>query len=73
MASNDLGIALKNCTMRWTKTAAECYKNGLQCKICQSMPEDLKHLCRMKPVVLELVRLYGKPKKGITWDERENN
>ena len=59
---NDLGTTLKNCVMRWTKSAKECYKNGLQCSKCQSMPEDLKHLCRMKPVVLELVCKYGKPK-----------
>ena len=59
---NNLGIVLKSLAVRWTKSAAECYRNGLMCKIC-TMPDDLKAQCKMKPVVLELVRKYGRPKK----------
>ena len=62
MPYNELGNTLNNCVMRWTKAAAECYKNGLMCSKC-FMPEDLKAQCKMKPVVLELVRKYGKPKE----------
>lgn len=48
---------------RWTKTAIECYKIGANCSKCKEVPEDLKTKCRMKKVILFLVRKYGKPKE----------
>lgn len=66
---NDLGFTLKSCAVRWTKSAAECYYNGLRCSMCP-IADDLKTQCKMKPVVLELVKKYGKPhKKGKEWEE----
>lgn len=65
---NDLGLALKSLAIRWTKSAAECYRNGLMCAKC-TIADDLKAQCKMKPVVLELVRKYGKPKKEADNEE----
>ena len=59
---NDLGLALKSLAIRWTKSARACYENGLRCSMCP-IADDLKAQCKMKPVVLELVRKYGRPKK----------
>lgn len=61
---NDLGIALKSLTIRWTKEAKACYDNGLRCSMCP-IAEDIKLQCQMKPIVLELVRKFGKPKERI--------
>lgn len=44
----------------WTKTSIQCYYNGLMCNKCD-LPEDIKKDCKMKGVVLDLVRKYGKP------------
>lgn len=45
----------------WSVSAQECYHSGCRCSTCTMMPEDLKHKCRMKNMVRELVRLYGAP------------
>lgn len=57
---NDLGIALKSLVVKWTKEAKACYDNGLRCSRCP-IADDIKTQCKMKPVVLELVRKFGKP------------
>jgi len=64
MVMNELGYCYKSLVVRWTKSAAECYYNGLRCSMCP-IAGDLKAQCHMKPVVLELVKKYGKPRKGV--------
>jgi hypothetical protein len=58
---NILGTFRKS-DLTWTKTAKECYLIGCRCDQC-NLPRLLESegKCRMKPVVLELVRRYGKP------------
>lgn len=70
MTINELGVVIKDCTIKWTRSSKECYKNGLMCYKCRTLPNDLKSECKMKPVVLELVRLYGRPKEK--WEEPKN-
>ena len=70
MTVNELGIVLDSCAIRWTTTAKECYKNGLKCLDCKALPDDIKAYCKMKPVVLELVRKYGKPHKEEEWGRK---
>lgn len=61
MFVNALGCVNSPETLRsWTKASKECYRNGCMCFKC-SLPEDLKPRCKMKPVVLELVKKFGKP------------
>lgn len=63
MPENALGCVLEGNTKKWTKQARECYFNGLNCPTC-ALAEDLKKNCHMKPCVIELVKKFGKPKKG---------
>lgn len=51
--------------MRWTKSAIECYNLGCNCSKCHLplLYEELKHHCRMKKVVFELVKKYGIPEE----------
>ena len=59
---NDLGqIPEQN---RWTRQAALCYYLGFNCNKCD-LPEDIIKICHMKPVVLELVRKFGKPPEKL--------
>lgn len=52
-------------TRKWTESAKKCYFNGCNCanccivKECESITPSN---CRMKSVVLELVKKFGKPK-----------
>ena len=65
---NDLGfVAYKSLVVRWTRSAKACYDNGLRCSMCP-IAEDIKAQCQMKPIVLELVRKFGKPHR-----ERDEN
>ena len=64
MIENELGYMVKSNLRRWTKTTVDCYYNGMKCNICE-LPEDLKEQCRLKPIVLELVKKFGKPHKEI--------
>lgn len=68
---NELGIALEGNLRAWTKTTEECYYNGLMCSKC-TMADDLKMQCKLKPVVLELVKKFGRPHKEKEWEENEN-
>lgn len=45
---------------QWTKLSTDCYYNGLMCDKC-ALPDDIKGKCKMKGVVLDLVRKFGKP------------
>lgn len=49
---------------RWTHAAIDCYKRGCVCQGCyfSDFFSDEKQSCRMKSAVIELVRLFGKPK-----------
>lgn len=71
MPENELGYVNKSNLRRWTNQAKDCYLNGLDCSIC-TLDKDLKARCRMKPVVLELVKKFGKPSgKGVEFDPLE--
>lgn len=49
--------------LRWTKQAIECYKLGCTCSKCNiPLIRETKEKCGMKPIVFELVRIYGAPK-----------
>ena len=52
----------KSVFVRWTKSAIECFSIGCQCTKCK-LRKTLETNCRMKSVVLELVRIHGRPKK----------
>lgn len=60
---NQLGFLNKTNVKYWTKAAKYCYSIGCWCEHCviydylDATPKD----CRMKPIVLELVRRYGAP------------
>lgn len=60
---NPLGIVLESNIKHWTKQSIECYQNGLNCKKC-TLSSDIKPKCKMKPIVIELVKVHGVP-KGI--------
>ena len=57
---NALGRCHETSLDYWTKLAKECYQNGLVCNLC-TLPSDIKKQCKMKPVVIELVKKLGKP------------
>lgn len=59
MYYNDLGKVANNNVYRWTFAAMECYKNGTNCDICTL--EHLRDKCKMKTVLIELVRKHGLP------------
>ena len=51
-------------TKQWTPTAVDCYLLGCTCSKCflyQIYFLDSGIKCRMKDVVIELVRKFGKP------------
>ena len=54
----------EECLKHWTESAKYCYKIGCNCSQCVYMRE-LEAIrpdkCRMKSIVLELVRRFGKP------------
>ena len=48
----------------WTPTAIDCYRNGCKCSCCNLYKiyfsnSDMR--CKMKEIVIELVRKYGAP------------
>lgn len=61
MLHNELGQTTQGLRC-WTKSAIECYLNGLVCSKC-TLPNDIKPRCKMKPCVLELVKKFGKPRE----------
>lgn len=54
-------ITNKGVYNRWTESAKLCYYNGCCCTKCNIVPKDFKDKCRMKSVVIELVKHLGKP------------
>ena len=68
---NDLGHCYKTVLRRWTKASVDCYHNALVCNKCP-LPDDIKKQCKMKPVVLELVKKFGKPHKEKEWEEQRS-
>lgn len=60
MNDNDLGIYQLANLRHWTDSAIECYIIGGVCSKC-TLPYDLRKKCRMKAVILELVKKFGKP------------
>lgn len=54
-------ITNKKVYKHWTKSAIECYRNGCRCSKCILVPADFRNKCRMKHVVIELVKNLGKP------------
>ena len=55
-------ITNKKVYIHWTESAKDCYKNGCCCSTCNLVPVDFKDKCRMKSVVIELVKNIGRPK-----------
>lgn len=51
----------KKCLDRWTQSSIDCYNIGCNCKKCNIVPQDFKCYCKLKSVVRELVRKFGKP------------
>lgn len=48
----------------WTQTAEDCYLIGCNCSRCNIYKiyfSENKFRCKMKEIVIELVRRYGKP------------
>ena len=57
---NDLGVFAK--PMGWNDLTLMCYERGCICEGCENVhfsSEGIK--CQVKPVVLESVRIFGKP------------
>ena len=54
-------ITNKQVYQRWSKSAIECYRSGCRCSKCILVPADFRNKCRMKFVVIELVKHLGKP------------
>lgn len=53
---------------KWTPTAIECYLLGCNCSKCNINKiyfKDSIFKCKMKDTVIELVRKFGKPERGI--------
>ena len=46
----------------WTNSAVDCYNRGCNCRGC-IIREVIGNECKMKMVVLSLVRQFGKPTK----------
>lgn len=53
--------SFKNYKYKWTSAAIDCFKIGCNCKKC-SISEIMQTRCKMKEIVLELVKKYGAPK-----------
>jgi len=51
---------------RWSRQAKACYFIGCRCSKCllPEITETLKGNCKMKYVVLELVKKFGAPKRN---------
>ena len=63
-------VSLESITQRWTTSAVDCYRKGCDCSKC-TVKEILGNRCKMKKVVFESVRKWGKPNgKSIS---RETN
>jgi hypothetical protein len=47
---------------RWTRPTIACYNRGCRCEGCSLIPPlETLHRCGLKAIVIELVRLYGRP------------
>lgn len=57
-----------NPLFRWTRSSIECYENGCMCSICRILPADMKPMCKMKKLVLKLVRAYGSPEERFIYE-----
>lgn len=63
---NAKGVFYSRNTEYWTRTSAECFERKMVCDGCFYNETYFKHTkekCKMKAVVLELYRKYGKPPK----------
>ena len=65
MEFNELGKFAPSCIRYWTKEAVECYQNKFDCLHCPTYYLIKSQPCQMKAAVLELYRLFGKPKKHV--------
>lgn len=54
-------IVVSQSTLKWTDDAIECYSIGCNCSKCE-FKKQLSTKCRLKFVVLELVKKLGAPK-----------
>ena len=45
----------------WSVSAIECYRIGGTCSKCDIMPEDMKKKCKLRFVIVDLVRRLGAP------------
>lgn len=66
MWDNNLQLFYNQSTsIRWTKSAIECYERQMKCKGCFYHETYFKHgnykKCQMKATVMELYRRFGKP------------
>ena len=52
---------MSNPCLLWTKSAVDCYHLGCRCSVCEIVPSNFKKYCKMKQVVLSLVKNVGKP------------
>lgn len=58
------------CLRKWTRLAVKCYRSGCNCANCHILDgcETINPTnCRMKAVVLGLVRKFGKPTEENTY------
>lgn len=49
----------------WTYDSIQCYKRGCVCKNCP-MADLIGKQCQLKAMVLELVRVIGRPQGVVT-------
>ena len=62
--NNILRYVPKSLIRNWTYEAKECYLRGCNCNKCfviKYLSSSNKDKCKMKAVVLQLVKKFGKP------------
>lgn len=52
---------------RWSKAAKYCYERGAEC--CDCIYDFIESDCKMRKTILELVKIFGKPKNIISKKE----
>lgn len=57
---------------RWTIQARECYNRGCICDGCfiyENYFKNTNERCMCKQIVMGLVRVHGKPERGVNYDK----
>ena len=64
---------LQDLTQKWTKSAMGCYLRNCNCSGCYyNYLETNKH-CNMKAIVLEMIRIHGKPSEELIQEVTGSN